>query len=411
MPNASGIIYIDTSITPHKGVSIADIQQALGTGEYNTIGGLITYGNINKWAKYKPVRLTALNTDDQLEEDTTNHRMVWKSTADWWKGEGLQPTCGFVVPSYASIGELIDTNDVWQYLRPRGLNGGGQGVHEWFRFKDFIQYNHNAVCPIEVNLPNDTTVTTTVARNIGVSLVLKANAVLPYYNLRLTDIGDYGSMYLGLVVVKGQQAYIKTNSRTVGSGYGGDLIALNGCPLISSAGAVMLYAVLVGSVESSWTNVYEGAVVSLNVEEGAGVCELTIVEPQQNAYRIVLNGLTDADKRQWTRRGIVACTLTGGNLVGSDVQRDDMVHDYRLISVEWTVVKHSAQSVIVNQGSLSSLNEVEPDYLQGHIDAPNPDYDDGQLVNFNAPYVVGGLTPLTDDYYIITYNFNYETVF
>jgi len=408
MPNASGIIYIDTSTTPPKGVSIADIQQTLGTGAYNDIGGLIANGNINKWAKYKPVRLTVLGTDDQLEEDTINHRMVWKSTADWWKGEGLQPTCGFVVPSYANIGELIDTNDVWQYLRPRGRNGGGQGVHEWFRFKDFNQYNHNAVCPINVNLPDDTTVTTTVVRNIGVSLVLKADAVLPDYNLKLTDIGNYGNMYLGLIVVKGQQAYIKTNSQAIGTGYGGTLIALDGCPLISSAGTVMLYAVLVGSVESSWTNVFEGSVVSLNVEEGAGVCELTIVEAQQNAYRIVLNGLTQNDKRQWMRRGIIACTLMGGSLVGSDVQLHDMANNYNLVSVDWNVVKHSAQSVTVAQGSLSSLNNVNPDTLIGRIDAPDPDYNDGQLVNFNAPYEVGTLPALVDDYYIITYNFNYQ---
>ena len=410
MPNASGIIFIDTSTTPHKGVSIADIQQTIGTGAYSDIGGLIVNGNINKWAKYKPVRLTILDTDDQLEEDTTNHRMVWKSNSDWWKGEGLQPTCGFAVPSYAGIDALIETNDVWQYLRPRGLNGGGQGTHEWHRFKDFNQYNHNAVCPINIVLPDDTTVTTTIARNVGVSLVLKADAVLPDYNLKLTDIGNYGNMYLGLVVVKGEQVYIKTNSQTIGTGYGGTLIALDGCPLISSAGTVMLYAVLVGSVESSWTNVYEGAVVSLNVEEGVGVCELTIVEAQQNAYRIVLNGLTDADKKQWVRRGIVACTLTGGSLVGSDVQKHNMANDYNLTGVDWKVVKHSAQTVIVTQGSLSSLTYVSPDNLQGHIDAPDPDYDGGQLVNFMAPYEVGTLPALSDDYYIITYTFNYQIV-
>ena len=376
-----------------------------GTGSF-TIGADVndkmirTVNRVNKWAKYKPVRLSILNTDGQLEEDTTNHRMVWKSSADWWKGEGLQPTCGFSVPSYAGIDALIETNDVWQYLRPRGMNGGGQGVHEWFRFKDFNQYNHNAVCPINIGLPDDTTVTTTIARNVGVSLVLKADAVLPDYNLKLTDIGNYGNMYLGLVVVKGEQAYIKTNSQTIGTGYGGTLIALDGCPLISSAGTVMLYAVLVSSVESSWTDVYEGSVVSLNVEEGAGVCELTIVEPQQNAYKIVLNGLTTSDMRQWTRRGVIACTLTGGSLVGSDVQKDNMANNYNLVSVNWKVVKHSAPAVTIRQGSLSSLTNVNPDTLEARIDAPDPDYNGGQLVNFNAPYEVGTLPALADDYYI-----------
>jgi len=403
MPRANGIIYIDTSTTPPKGVSIADIQQTLGTGAYNDIGGLIANGNINKWAKYKPVRLTILNTDGQLEEDTTNHRMVWKPTADWWKGAGLHPTCGFSVPSYPSIDALIETNDVWEYLRPRGLNGGGQDVHEWHRFKDFIQYNHNAVCPISVHMPDDTTVTTTTAGNIGVSVVLVSDLVLPDYNLKLTDIGDFGNMYLGLVVVKGQQAYLKTNSQTIGSGYGGTLIAMDGCPLISSAGAVTLYAVLVGSPETSWTNVYEGTVVSLNVAEGVGVSDIIIVEPQQNVYRIALGGLSTTDRTKWRRRGVVACTLTGGDLVGVDEQTGNMSTDYTLTSVTWTVVKHSAQSVIVRSGTLSSLNNVYPDYLEGHLDNPPP-----LQVTFRAPYEVGSLPALTDDYYIITYTFNYQ---
>ena len=164
MPHANGKIYIDTSTTPHKGVSIADIQAVLRTAAYDSINGLVTSGNINKWAKFKPVRLPVLGTDEQLEEDTAYYRMVWKQSADWWKGEqksiygsvGRSNGFGFVV--YESLAELkaSESGLGWTYERPRGENGGGQGVHEWYRFKDFVQYNHGATSPFDkVGLEDD----------------------------------------------------------------------------------------------------------------------------------------------------------------------------------------------------------------------------------------------------------------
>ena len=36
-------------------VGIYDVQQVLGIGGNGDLGTIITQGNINKWAKYKPV--------------------------------------------------------------------------------------------------------------------------------------------------------------------------------------------------------------------------------------------------------------------------------------------------------------------------------------------------------------------
>ena len=70
MAHSNGIIYIDTTTTPHKGVEIADLQQVLGRGtgdlgllcsdqEWYDNGGTpalrpLNPPRINKWAKYKP---------------------------------------------------------------------------------------------------------------------------------------------------------------------------------------------------------------------------------------------------------------------------------------------------------------------------------------------------------------------
>lgn len=138
MSNQNGRIYIDTSTTPHKGISIADIQTVLGS-QRNDIGGLIVNGNINPWAKYKPTRANGLNP------------------ADWWKGEiksiyGSATggyTYGFSISEYTSLANLksaMDSNNFgWVYEKPRGASYGTNG--EWFRFLDFNEYINNATSP------------------------------------------------------------------------------------------------------------------------------------------------------------------------------------------------------------------------------------------------------------------------
>ena len=66
MPHTSDTIYRDTS--NNLGISIADIQAVLGLSR-NDIGGLITYGNIKKWAKYKPYRSASLVTSDTARRE------------------------------------------------------------------------------------------------------------------------------------------------------------------------------------------------------------------------------------------------------------------------------------------------------------------------------------------------------
>ena len=69
MAHANGRIYIDTSTTPHGGVSIADLQSVLSLVSYNDLGGIIDHANINKWAKFKPTEHNyPTNTTDALRK-------------------------------------------------------------------------------------------------------------------------------------------------------------------------------------------------------------------------------------------------------------------------------------------------------------------------------------------------------
>ena len=140
MAHSGGKIYVDTSVTPNIGISIADIKAVLGsprhpvTGkEINDIGGLITYGDINIWAKYKPVRINSMKHPN----------------ANWWKADdgncGLQ---AYGAHNYANLASVIDGSDDlkgWIYYHPLGASAF---TPSWFRFLDFDGYNHQAGGPV-----------------------------------------------------------------------------------------------------------------------------------------------------------------------------------------------------------------------------------------------------------------------
>lgn len=130
MAHSGGKIYVDTSVTPNVGISIADIQTVLGDS-HKDIGGLITHGDINIWAKYKPVRLNSLTHPN----------------ANWWKSDncGLNP---YEQQNYANLTTVIESSDPlngWTYYRPLGASAP---TPSWFRFMDFDGYNHNADAPV-----------------------------------------------------------------------------------------------------------------------------------------------------------------------------------------------------------------------------------------------------------------------
>lgn len=373
----------------------ADIAYVLGrsTGDVGQLCGDVDangtpVNRINKWAKYKPVINTLIDTTGQLDVSTGG----WAANSDWWKGSDIHHLCGFTIPQYAALTEIIGTDDVWEYLRPTGTH--------WKRVFDFHQYNHNAERPYTLHLP--TSVRTTGRANAAARMVLGTVQTLPQYNLLLTDIGNFSTFYFGIVVTRDNQAYLKTNAYNLGSGSGGDLISLDGCPLISSAGAAEIYAVLTPSAQTTWTNVYERNLWSLNCDSGYGHAALSIIEPAANVYRIVLSGLSSADAMAWGRTTIT-CSLSGGEIYGTKTRRGDATRDYNLSSVTWKVVKNSDQSTIVRQGTLSSLSGVQQTYLE------MLDETQGQRIPFRAPYVVGTLPELADpsDYYVITYTFEY----
>ena len=184
----NGRIYIGTT-----GVEIADIQAVLGLSN-NDIGALIVNGDIKKWAKYKPTRASGFNN------------------ADWWKGQqktiynSTGYTNGFKIDNdivYTSLSALKTAMsasgwDGWVYEKPRGKGQGDGGADEWFRFKDFNEYRHNAVNPFSgVGLDGDT-----YPIGLPCPIYVYVNFDSDYF-LDLSDFPMFDNWYFGVAVYGG----------------------------------------------------------------------------------------------------------------------------------------------------------------------------------------------------------------
>lgn len=161
MAHSNGLIYIDTSTTPHKGVEIADLQTVLGrsTGDlgllcsdqewYDNNGTptLRPVNRINKWAKYKPIKDTTLGVLTSATRKSKDQGFVniYYQTAE---------AC------FNAARSIVDGSVAnWAYERPVG----GIGVSP-LRLLDFSNenspaspgYNHSAENPFAfVSLGSD----------------------------------------------------------------------------------------------------------------------------------------------------------------------------------------------------------------------------------------------------------------
>jgi len=158
-----------------------DVQQVLqnqsGDGSV-----LMTDEDINKWAKYKPVKLNQDFTDDQLKSDKT-----WRDDSTWWKAQDGKCGLAYVTKSTAaSVKTAVDTKQtIWSYIHPKGP----------MRWTDFIQYDHDAIPPV-FNVGS-----TNARLSAGSTLdILIATSTSTGLNLRLSDFRAFENYYYSVLI-------------------------------------------------------------------------------------------------------------------------------------------------------------------------------------------------------------------
>lgn len=98
-----GIVYIDTTVSPNKGIGISDIQQAVGLAS-GDLGKLCQWKNIRRFAKYKPFEPIVGDPETILDEDTIKSN-----------------NCGLIIDSYQSADEALTkakNDDTWTWNYP-----------------------------------------------------------------------------------------------------------------------------------------------------------------------------------------------------------------------------------------------------------------------------------------------------
>ena len=167
---------------PNTNISVAMVKSELGAAT-NKVEELCVHPNINKWSKWKPVRYESINPITETQLQSTNF--------------GLYPPDSN--PNYANV-----VGEKWEYGRPRGGS-------EPYRLSDFINYYHQAPAimsvPISVviNRVNQSDFQYTASINRGGSSS-DFIGIDDFSGLS----GDIGSMYFGVVVVKGGVTYLVT---------------------------------------------------------------------------------------------------------------------------------------------------------------------------------------------------------
>lgn len=198
MPYDDGTIFVDRTVTPNIGVSIADIQRAVpvilqrtntrtgqverrssgtlgllcGASVNDTVAAsdgegdwtIVSRIDINPMAKYKPVRYNKLQPLTASELRSTNYGM---STGPVFLAGNLDP------------------NNAWTYNKPRGKLSSsspqGQTEDEPYRDTDFEEYDHKSCPPFQFEVSGE------LDNAVGITFAIDSFAKEKYPGMRWTE--------------------------------------------------------------------------------------------------------------------------------------------------------------------------------------------------------------------------------
>lgn len=176
----NGLIYVDSNVTPPNGVSVRDVQQALGVSAQD-VGSLCRSLVINKWAKYKPVKVA---------------NVVIPITDAQRKAANYGFSVGSVTGSPDTIAKMSAASSAWTYDRP------SSGYP--YRLTDYVQYYKFAKCPMQLSQSFDILPQQGLPQAAALAIDGDIVGLDTQYNVCVGDIFDltrYGSYRLTLAVV------------------------------------------------------------------------------------------------------------------------------------------------------------------------------------------------------------------
>lgn len=224
MPNSNGRIYVDTTVTPNLGVSVADVQTVLGETSENDVGRLCTHSAINMWARYKPETAVTGLTSFGITPITLQQRTLNSFSIETKVNAGV-----------SSVSTLVDRlragtqQDCFIYKKPFGTPTSP------YRISDFNNYWHNAPCPIRA--PYNTTDTLGVTSQGKLQLYYYVDVTGSDYGLGLKDLRfqndtqQLSSYYFGILIYNNSTYAAATQDHVMGTAQQEGLdVTLTGVP-------------------------------------------------------------------------------------------------------------------------------------------------------------------------------------
>lgn len=360
-------------ILPSTSLSDTDIRDTireknLGTCTFDSRSWFLPDAKINKWSKYKPVKLATYPLPG----------------TDWWKA--TDGYCGFSIPQFSDIDSLIADTSTWTYNLPTG------GANDPLRSFDFRGYKAGAVIPFSLLLPDAIRVGSSGTVVKLMMLSVDAN------NLSLNDI--VGNKYFGVVVKRGTQIAVKTSSSYISAG--DNILSIDDCGLLNSAGTITIAGFLTSQAIPTWTSVADQPIWSLNAESNYAYKNTTLYVPEPNTYTLGAGGFAVADRTALVYNNDLS--HAGDRVSRTAVSARALANVYELISVTGRATRDS-DNVIVKEVNITIDAQTSPQWLEVEFSGMN--------VTFNTANggVEDGLPALSpDDHYNFSWTFTFQQI-
>ena len=200
-------------------VTIANVASIVRSGGTD-LADIIANGNINKWAKYKPIVRATVDTVSGQWDRNNN---TWLASANWWRGGDGH--CGLTFSVFSDLGTLTNSSTFlyklyhlqlpWTYTKPSG------GSNSPYRLQDFARYDSDAV-PCVGQLAGAGGTIYVPASGQG-TRTLTLNYDSPSAgdtNLTLSDFAHGGTsftqFYLAVLMVKGNRYIVVSSVNHIG---------------------------------------------------------------------------------------------------------------------------------------------------------------------------------------------------
>ena len=200
-------------------VTIANVASIVRSGGTD-LADIIANGNINKWAKYKPIVRATVDTVSGQWDRNNN---TWLASANWWRGGDGH--CGLTFSVFSELGTLTNSNTFlyklyhlqlpWTYTKPSG------GSNSPYRLQDFAKYDSDAVPCVGQLAGAGGTIYVPASGQGTRTLVLNYDSPSAGdTNLTLSDFAHGGTsftqFYLAVLMVKGNRYIVVSSVNHIG---------------------------------------------------------------------------------------------------------------------------------------------------------------------------------------------------